>query len=73
MVCSTTLSFFKHAPLWSKLLDVAKVKMQLHIATENAFPKREMVIDGICSEILEEVIRDYEEKGLELEAGMLLM
>ena len=72
MVCSTTLAFFKHAPLWSKLSDVVKAKMWL-IATENVFPECEMAIDGICSEILEDVICDYEEKGLELEASMLLM
>ncbi|KAG6369263.1 hypothetical protein JVT61DRAFT_15536 [Boletus reticuloceps] len=65
----TTLSFFKHAPLWGKLLDAAKGRMRLYLLTENPFPEREISIDGICTEILEEMIREYEDNGLELESG----
>ncbi|KAI5986659.1 hypothetical protein EDD15DRAFT_2373126 [Pisolithus albus] len=67
VVRPTTLAFF--GPLWCKLLDKAKGRMQLYVATEVPFLRREMAIDGICMEILVEMVIKYEEDGLELEAG----
>ncbi|KAL4079786.1 hypothetical protein J3A83DRAFT_4368638 [Scleroderma citrinum] len=54
--------------LWRKLLDLAKAQMQLHIAVENAFPWLEEAVDGICCEVLIEVITHFEDKGWEVEA-----
>ncbi|KAI5983215.1 hypothetical protein EDD15DRAFT_2376782 [Pisolithus albus] len=67
VVRPTTLAFF--GPLWCKLLDEAKRRVRLHVATEVPFLHREMAIDGICMEILVEMVIKYEEEGLELEAG----
>ncbi|KAI6018679.1 hypothetical protein BKA83DRAFT_4496161 [Pisolithus microcarpus] len=67
VVWPTTLAFF--GPLWCKLLDEAKGRMRLYVATEVPFLRREMAIDGICMEILVEMVIKYEEDGLELEAG----
>ncbi|KAI9571011.1 hypothetical protein HD554DRAFT_2169372 [Boletus coccyginus] len=68
----TTLAFFKEAPLWGKLLDEAKGRMQLYLATENPFSQHEMVIDGISTEVLEEMIHEYEDNGSELESSAVL-
>ncbi|KAL4072340.1 hypothetical protein V8B97DRAFT_1870496 [Scleroderma yunnanense] len=43
--------------------------MQLHIAVENAFPWLEEAVDGICCEVLIEVITHFEDKGWEVEVG----
>ena len=43
--------------------------MRLHIAVENAFPRLEQAVDGICHEVLIEVITHFEDKGWEVEAG----
>ncbi|KAI6018962.1 hypothetical protein BKA83DRAFT_4495751 [Pisolithus microcarpus] len=67
VVWPTTLAFF--GPLWCKLLDEAKGRMRLYVAMEVPFLRREMAIDGICMEILVEMVIKYEEDGLELEAG----
>ncbi|KAI6018721.1 hypothetical protein BKA83DRAFT_4496202 [Pisolithus microcarpus] len=67
VVRPTTLAFF--GPLWCKLLDEAKGRMRLYVATEVPFLRREMAIDGICMEILVKMVIKYEEDGLELEAG----
>ncbi|KAL4080772.1 hypothetical protein J3A83DRAFT_4184744 [Scleroderma citrinum] len=63
----TLLAF--HPLLWRKLLDLAKAQMQLHIAVKNAFPQLEEVVDGICHEVLIEVVAHFEDKGWEVEAG----
>ncbi|KAF8137693.1 hypothetical protein EV363DRAFT_1155703 [Boletus edulis] len=62
-----TMAFF--GPLWCKLLDEGKAKLRLHLMTDDPFPPREMAIDGICTEIIIELVIKYEEEGLELEAG----
>ncbi|KAI6023527.1 hypothetical protein BKA83DRAFT_4125086 [Pisolithus microcarpus] len=67
VVRPTTLAFF--GPLWCKLLGEAKARMQLYVATEVPFLRREMAIDGVCMEILVEMVIKYEDDGLELEAG----
>ncbi|KAI5994206.1 hypothetical protein EDD15DRAFT_2366882 [Pisolithus albus] len=56
-------------PLWCKLLGEAKGRMRLYVATEVPFLRREMAIDGVCMEILVEMVIKYEDDGLELEAG----
>lgn len=67
----TTLGFFP--ALWCKLLDDSKAMLRLHLVTEDPFPSRPMAIasDGICSEILLELVLKYQEDGLELEEGEL--
>ncbi|KAI6032171.1 hypothetical protein BKA83DRAFT_4488779 [Pisolithus microcarpus] len=67
VVRPTTLAFF--GPLWCKLLGEAKARMQLYVATEVPFLRHEMAIDGVCMEILVEMVIKYEDNGLELEAG----
>ncbi|KAI5981085.1 hypothetical protein EDD15DRAFT_2204599 [Pisolithus albus] len=67
VVRPTTLAFF--GPLWCKLLGEAKGRMRLYVATEVPFLRREMAIDGVCMEILVEMVIKYEDDGLELEAG----
>ncbi|KAI6027979.1 hypothetical protein PISMIDRAFT_7662 [Pisolithus microcarpus 441] len=56
-------------PLWCKLLGEAKARMRLYVAMEVPFLRREMAIDGVCMEILVEMVIKYEDDGLELEAG----
>ncbi|KAI5989664.1 hypothetical protein EDD15DRAFT_2370355 [Pisolithus albus] len=56
-------------PLWCKLLGEAKGRMRLYVATEVPFLCREMAIDGVCMEILVEMVINYKDDGLELEAG----
>ncbi|KAI6009079.1 hypothetical protein BKA83DRAFT_4505311 [Pisolithus microcarpus] len=55
--------------LWCKLLGEAKARMWLYVATEVLFLHCEMVINGVCTEILVEMVIKYEDNGLELEAG----
>ncbi|KAI6023501.1 hypothetical protein BKA83DRAFT_4492174 [Pisolithus microcarpus] len=52
-----------------KLLGEAKARMRLYVATEVPFLRHEMVIDGVCMEILVEMVIKYKDDGLELEAG----
>ncbi|KAI9567569.1 hypothetical protein HD554DRAFT_2039580 [Boletus coccyginus] len=49
-----TMAFF--GPLWGRLLNEGKAKLQLHLATEDPFPPREMAINGVCSEIIVELV-----------------
>ncbi|KIJ65319.1 hypothetical protein HYDPIDRAFT_28030 [Hydnomerulius pinastri MD-312] len=63
----TTLAFF--GPLWTKLLDAAKARMRLYIATEELFLWIEVTVDGQCSEVLIETIVHYEQNNFEVEAG----
>ncbi|KAI6016310.1 hypothetical protein PISMIDRAFT_99205 [Pisolithus microcarpus 441] len=63
----TMLAFF--GPLWCKLLGEAKARMWLYVAMEVPFLHCEMVIDGVCMEILVEMVIKYKDDGLELEAG----
>ncbi|KIK15159.1 hypothetical protein PISMIDRAFT_115708, partial [Pisolithus microcarpus 441] len=63
VVWPTTLAFF--GPLWCKLLDEAKGRMRLYVATEVPFLRREMAIDGICMEILVEMYCLYPPKNIE--------
>ncbi|KAI5989501.1 hypothetical protein EDD15DRAFT_2198461 [Pisolithus albus] len=63
----TTLAFYP--PLWMKLLDDAKARMRLHVATEEPFLRLETAVDGQCSEIIIELVVKYQEDGSELEAG----
>ncbi|KAI6016159.1 hypothetical protein BKA83DRAFT_4129172 [Pisolithus microcarpus] len=67
VVRPTMLAFF--GPLWCKLLGEAKARMRLYVATEVPFLRREMAINGVCMEILVEMVIKYEDDGLELEAG----
>ncbi|KAI6016353.1 hypothetical protein BKA83DRAFT_4497978 [Pisolithus microcarpus] len=67
VVRPTTLAFF--GPLWCKLLGEAKARMQLYVAMEVPLLRREMAIDGVCMEILVEMVIKYKDDGLELEAG----
>ncbi|KAI6130723.1 hypothetical protein EDD16DRAFT_1515393 [Pisolithus croceorrhizus] len=64
---SSLVAFF--SPLWCKLLDEAKGRMQLYVATEVLFLHHEMAINSVCMEILVEMVIKYEDNGLELEAG----
>ncbi|KIK16144.1 hypothetical protein PISMIDRAFT_16015 [Pisolithus microcarpus 441] len=69
---STSLVSERHTffgPLWCKLLGEAKARMWLYVATEVPFLCHEMAIDGVCMEILVEMVIKYEDDGLELEAG----
>ncbi|KAI6023113.1 hypothetical protein PISMIDRAFT_104849 [Pisolithus microcarpus 441] len=68
VVWPTMLAFF--SPLWCKLLGEAKARMQLYVATEVPFLCHEMVINGVCMEILVEMVIKYEDDGLELEADL---
>ncbi|KIK15342.1 hypothetical protein PISMIDRAFT_16593 [Pisolithus microcarpus 441] len=67
VVRPTMLAFF--GLLWCKLLGEAKARMRLYVAMEVPFLRHEMVIDGVCMEILVEMVIKYEDDGLELEAG----
>ncbi|KAI6016927.1 hypothetical protein BKA83DRAFT_4497449 [Pisolithus microcarpus] len=63
----TTLAFYP--PLWMKLLDEAKARIRLHVATEEPFLRLETAVDGQCSEIIIELVVKYQEDSSELEAG----
>ncbi|KAF8119454.1 hypothetical protein EV363DRAFT_1146279, partial [Boletus edulis] len=54
---------------WQGLLDLAKARMQLHAAVEDAFPRLKVAIDGRCSKVLHEVIAYYKTQNWELEKG----
>ncbi|KAI5999535.1 hypothetical protein EDD15DRAFT_2193599 [Pisolithus albus] len=58
-----------YPPLWAKLLDLAKARMRLYVAVENAFPRLEDAVGGQCREVLMEVIAHFEAQGWEVEAG----
>ncbi|KAI6018587.1 hypothetical protein PISMIDRAFT_71842, partial [Pisolithus microcarpus 441] len=58
-----------YPPLWAKLLNLAKARMRLYVAVENAFPQLEDVVGGQCREVLMEVIAHFEAQGWEVEAG----
>ncbi|KAI6033744.1 hypothetical protein BKA83DRAFT_4486813 [Pisolithus microcarpus] len=58
-----------YPPLWMKLLDEAKARIQLHVATEEPFLRLETAVDGQCSEIIIELVVKYQEDSSELEAG----
>lgn len=62
-----------YPPLWRKLLDLVKARMRLHIAVKNAFPRLEQGVDGICHEVLIEVIAHFKDKGWEVEPGELFI
>ena len=64
---ATTLAFYP--PLWQKVLNFAKAKMQLYVAVENAFPALAEAINGPCSESLLEALACHEDDNIELEAG----
>jgi hypothetical protein len=63
----TNISFYPKR--WRGLLDLAKARMRLHAAVEDAFPRLEVAIDGRCSEVLHEVIAYYKTQNWELEKG----
>ncbi|KAI6022342.1 hypothetical protein BKA83DRAFT_4126055 [Pisolithus microcarpus] len=63
----TMLVFYP--PLWMKLLDKAKARIWLHVATEEPFLRLETAVDGQCSEIIIELVVKYQEDSSELEAG----
>ncbi|KIK22791.1 hypothetical protein PISMIDRAFT_101775 [Pisolithus microcarpus 441] len=63
----TLIAFYP--PLWAKLLNLAKARMRLYVAVENAFPQLEDVVGGQCWEVLMEVIAHFEAQGWEVEAG----
>ncbi|KAF8119895.1 hypothetical protein EV363DRAFT_1194276 [Boletus edulis] len=64
----TTLAFFP--PLWVRLLDLAKARMQLYILVDDAFPPLATAIDGPCQECLLEAMAFNQESGNdELEDG----
>ncbi|KAI6017384.1 hypothetical protein BKA83DRAFT_4497262 [Pisolithus microcarpus] len=63
----TLIAFYP--PLWAKLLNLAKARMRLYVAVENAFPRLEDAVGGQCREVLMEVIAHFEAQGWEVEAG----
>ncbi|KAI6019409.1 hypothetical protein PISMIDRAFT_13303 [Pisolithus microcarpus 441] len=63
----TMLAFYP--PLWMKLLDKAKARIWLHVATKEPFLRLETAVNGQCSEIMIELVVKYQEDGSELEAG----
>ncbi|KAI6018691.1 hypothetical protein BKA83DRAFT_4496178 [Pisolithus microcarpus] len=63
----TLIAFYP--PLWAKLLNLAKARMRLYVAVENAFPQLEDAVGGQCWEVLMEVIAHFEAQGWEVEAG----
>ncbi|KAI6004633.1 hypothetical protein EDD15DRAFT_2191456 [Pisolithus albus] len=63
----TLIAFYP--PLWAKLLDLAKARMRLYVAVENAFPRLEDAVGGQCREVLMEVIAHFEAQSWEVEAG----
>ncbi|KIK12319.1 hypothetical protein PISMIDRAFT_18824 [Pisolithus microcarpus 441] len=65
---SLTAGFFP--PLWNKLFDLTKARMQLYVALEEPVPHHEVAMQGQCSKILFEVLVHYEENSLEVEAGI---
>ncbi|KIK16844.1 hypothetical protein PISMIDRAFT_112587, partial [Pisolithus microcarpus 441] len=67
IVKPTTLAFYP--PLWTKLLDKAKARIRLYIATEEPFLRLETAVDGQCSEEIIELVVKYQEDQSELEAG----
>ncbi|KAI6023678.1 hypothetical protein BKA83DRAFT_4492383 [Pisolithus microcarpus] len=67
IVKPTTLAFYP--PLWTKLLDEAKARIQLYVATEEPFLRLETAVDGQCSEEIIELVVKYQEDQSELEAG----
>ncbi|KIK13879.1 hypothetical protein PISMIDRAFT_118031, partial [Pisolithus microcarpus 441] len=64
----TMLVFYP--PLWMKLLDKAKARIWLHVATEEPFLRLETAVDGQCSEIIIELVVKYQEDSSELEAAV---
>ncbi|KAI5999668.1 hypothetical protein EDD15DRAFT_2193699 [Pisolithus albus] len=67
VVKPTTLAFYP--PLWTKLLDEAKARIRLYVATEEPFLRLETAVDGQCSEEIIELVVKYQEDRSELEAG----
>ncbi|KIK16622.1 hypothetical protein PISMIDRAFT_113006 [Pisolithus microcarpus 441] len=67
IVKPTTLAFYP--PLWTKLLDEAKARIRLYVATEEPFLRLETAVDGQCSEEIIELVVKYQEDQSELEAG----
>ncbi|KAI5982572.1 hypothetical protein EDD15DRAFT_2202827 [Pisolithus albus] len=66
----TLIAFYP--PQWAKLLNLAKARMQLYVAVEDAFPRLEDAVGGQCREVLMEVIAHFEAQGWEVEAGYYL-
>ncbi|KAI6037247.1 hypothetical protein BKA83DRAFT_32148, partial [Pisolithus microcarpus] len=58
-----------YPPLWTKLLDEAKARIRLYVATEEPFLRLETAVDGQCSEEIIELVVKYQEDQSELEAG----
>ncbi|KAI6014898.1 hypothetical protein BKA83DRAFT_123532 [Pisolithus microcarpus] len=67
IVKPTTLAFYP--PLWTKLLDEAKARIWLYVATEEPFLRLETAVDGQCSEEIIELVVKYQEDQSELKAG----
>jgi len=67
----TTISFYPE--LWHKLLDLARARMHLHVAVEDAFPKLEIAVGRKCREVLDKVIAHFETNQWEVERGMSLV
>ncbi|KAI5996947.1 hypothetical protein EDD15DRAFT_2364392 [Pisolithus albus] len=63
----TLIAFYP--PQWVKLLNLAKARMRLYVAVEDAFPRLEDAVGGQCREVLMEVIAHFEAQGWEVEAG----
>lgn len=55
------------------LLDLAKVRMHLHIAAEDGFPRLEVAVDGRCREVLHEAMVFYKTNKWKLETGKASM
>ncbi|KIK15222.1 hypothetical protein PISMIDRAFT_115467 [Pisolithus microcarpus 441] len=64
----TTLAFYP--PLWMKLLDKAKARIWLHVATKEPSLRLETAVDGQCSEIIIKLVVKYQEDSSELEAAV---
>ncbi|KAI6019417.1 hypothetical protein PISMIDRAFT_106652 [Pisolithus microcarpus 441] len=67
IVMLTTLAVYPL--LWTKLLDKAKARIWLYVATEEPFLRLETAVDGQCSEEIIELVVKYQEDQSELEAG----
>lgn len=68
---TTNISFYPQS--WRKLLNLAKARMRLQVAVDDAFPKLETAIDGECKEVLREAIAYFEENQWQVDRGTSLV
>ncbi|KAH7917905.1 hypothetical protein BV22DRAFT_1052111 [Leucogyrophana mollusca] len=61
------ISFY--LPCWRQLLEEAKAEMHLHASIVDPWPKLEVTIDGVCTEILRQKLLDWTSTNRPLERG----